>query len=365
MVDRLVITGAREHNLKNVTVEMPRDKLIVITGLSGSGKSSLAFDTIYAEGQRRYVESLSAYARQFLEQMDKPDVDSIEGPSPAISIEQKTTSRKPRGRARRRWARWIDRQPEVRQDLLDHISLLDRGQQTQPPAAVGASENVDRKNSAQQLGPREMARPHVGGRLRSGLACGTRSFLDDDQVAVGRPTRGESAVVNEQVDARARNDGSELFQKLRPFEANRLRPVAPWPPEAQQNFAVRGQLQCVLGNGRTQYVTAQMFESLVLPVSYRSVGVQVETLDVGVARPTRNHQRRRGVTAQARHPLTGTQSRGHPSKYGPALHLHQHRRLERQRVAAAIVETALQVDVVAPQEADDPARSAQPAVRSG
>ena len=90
------VRGAREHNLRNVDVEIPRDRLTVITGLSGSGKSSLAFDTIYAEGQRRYVESLSAYARQFLELMGKPDVDSIEGLSPAISIEQKTTSRNPR-----------------------------------------------------------------------------------------------------------------------------------------------------------------------------------------------------------------------------------------------------------------------------
>jgi excinuclease ABC subunit A len=95
-MDKLVVSGAREHNLKDVTVEIPRDSLTVITGLSGSGKSSLAFDTIYAEGQRRYVESLSAYARQFLGQMDKPDVDSIEGLSPAISIDQKTTSRNPR-----------------------------------------------------------------------------------------------------------------------------------------------------------------------------------------------------------------------------------------------------------------------------
>ena len=92
----IVISGAREHNLKNVSLTLPRDALVVITGLSGSGKSSLAFDTIYAEGQRRYVESLSAYARQFLGQMDKPDVDSIEGLSPAISIDQKTTSRNPR-----------------------------------------------------------------------------------------------------------------------------------------------------------------------------------------------------------------------------------------------------------------------------
>src|ERR1700676_4862599 len=90
------ISGARQHNLKNLHVEIPRDKLVVITGLSGSGKSSLAFDTLYAEGQRRYVESLSAYARQFLDQMERPDVDSIEGLSPAIAIEQKTTSRSPR-----------------------------------------------------------------------------------------------------------------------------------------------------------------------------------------------------------------------------------------------------------------------------
>src|SRR5579863_698070 len=90
------VRGAREHNLKNIDVDMPRDSLVVITGLSGSGKSSLAFDTIYAEGQRRYVESLSAYARQFLGLMDKPDVDSIDGLSPAISIEQKTTNKNPR-----------------------------------------------------------------------------------------------------------------------------------------------------------------------------------------------------------------------------------------------------------------------------
>src|SRR5438874_5402280 len=95
-MQQIRIRGAREHNLKNIDVELPRDRLVVITGLSGSGKSSLAFDTIYAEGQRRYVESLSAYARQFLELMQKPDVDSIEGLSPAISIEQKTTSKNPR-----------------------------------------------------------------------------------------------------------------------------------------------------------------------------------------------------------------------------------------------------------------------------
>src|SRR5918911_5238144 len=94
--DELVVHGAREHNLKDVTVRLPRNRLVCVTGLSGSGKSSLAFDTIYAEGQRRYVESLSAYARQFLQMMEKPDVDSIDGLSPAISIDQKTTSRNPR-----------------------------------------------------------------------------------------------------------------------------------------------------------------------------------------------------------------------------------------------------------------------------
>ena len=92
----IYIKGARENNLKNIDVEIPRDKLVVVTGLSGSGKSSLAFDTIYAEGQRRYVESLSSYARMFLGQMDKPDVDYIDGLSPAISIDQKTTSKNPR-----------------------------------------------------------------------------------------------------------------------------------------------------------------------------------------------------------------------------------------------------------------------------
>ena len=94
--DKIIIRGAREHNLKNISLELPRDKFIVFTGLSGSGKSSLAFDTLYADGQRRYMESLSSYARQFLGQMEKPDVDDIEGLSPAISIDQKTTSQNPR-----------------------------------------------------------------------------------------------------------------------------------------------------------------------------------------------------------------------------------------------------------------------------
>ena len=95
-MDTISVKGARTHNLRNIDLDIPRDKLVIITGLSGSGKSSLAFDTLYAEGQRRYVESLSAYARQFLSMMEKPDVDHIEGLSPAISIEQKSTSHNPR-----------------------------------------------------------------------------------------------------------------------------------------------------------------------------------------------------------------------------------------------------------------------------
>src|SRR3712207_6805341 len=96
MEGKIIIKGARQHNLKNIDLEIPKDKMVVLTGLSGSGKSTLAFDTIFAEGQRRYVESLSAYARQFLQIMDKPDVDSIEGLSPAIAIQQKTTNKNPR-----------------------------------------------------------------------------------------------------------------------------------------------------------------------------------------------------------------------------------------------------------------------------
>ena len=136
MRDSILIKGARANNLKNIDVEIPREKLVVLTGLSGSGKSSLAFETIYAEGQRRYVESLSSYARQFLGQMEKPDVDYIEGLSPAIAIDQKTTSRNPRSTVgtvteiydylRLLWARvGIPHCPkcgkEIRQQTVDQI----------------------------------------------------------------------------------------------------------------------------------------------------------------------------------------------------------------------------------------------------
>src|ERR1700710_1447146 len=155
MNDRLIVRGAREHNLKNVSVDLPRDAMIVFTGLSGSGKSSLAFDTIFAEGQRRYVESLSAYARQFLGQMDKPDVDFIEGLSPAVSIDQKSTSRNPRSTVgtitevydylRLLWARIgrphcpICGEPIARQtpqQIVDHILELPEGTRFQVLAPV-------------------------------------------------------------------------------------------------------------------------------------------------------------------------------------------------------------------------------------
>ena len=155
MQSEIFIKGARENNLKNIDVSIPRDKLVVMTGLSGSGKSSLAFDTIYAEGQRRYVESLSSYARMFLGQMDKPDVDYIEGLSPAISIDQKTTSQNPRSTVgtvteiydymRLLWARiGIPHCPkcgkEIKQQtidqIIDQLMLLPEGTKLQILAPV-------------------------------------------------------------------------------------------------------------------------------------------------------------------------------------------------------------------------------------
>ena len=155
MQDSIIIKGARVHNLKNIDVEIKRNTLTVITGISGSGKSSLAFDTIYAEGQRRYVESLSSYARMFLGQMEKPDVDSIDGLSPAISIDQKTTSKNPRSTVgtvteiydylRLLWARiGVPHCPqcgkEIRQQsvdqIIDRLTALPQGQRMQILAPV-------------------------------------------------------------------------------------------------------------------------------------------------------------------------------------------------------------------------------------
>jgi excinuclease ABC subunit A len=183
--DRIVISGAREHNLKDVDVELPRDALIVITGLSGSGKSSLAFDTIYAEGQRRYVESLSAYARQFLGLMEKPDVDSIEGLSPAISIDQKTTSRNPRSTVgtvteiydylRLLWARiGVPHCPEcgeeitgqTQEQIVDRLMTLEDGSKFMVMAPVVRGRKGEYGKLMEQMRLEGYSRVKVNGELR-------------------------------------------------------------------------------------------------------------------------------------------------------------------------------------------------------
>ena len=183
--DRIVISGAREHNLKDVDLELPRDALIVITGLSGSGKSSLAFDTIYAEGQRRYVESLSAYARQFLGLMEKPDVDSIEGLSPAISIDQKTTSRNPRSTVgtvteiydylRLLWARigtpycpecGEEITGQTQEQIVDRLMTLDEGAKFMVMAPVVRGRKGEYGKLLKQMRLEGYSRVKVNGELR-------------------------------------------------------------------------------------------------------------------------------------------------------------------------------------------------------
>ena len=178
--DVIRIRGAREHNLRNLNLELPRERLIVFTGLSGSGKSSLAFDTIYAEGQRRYVESLSAYARQFLGQMDKPDVDFIEGLSPAISIDQKTASRNPRSTVgtvteihdylRLMWARVgiphcpNDGTPLVRQtpqQIVDQILELPEGTRFQVLAPVVRGRKGEYETLLKELAGQGLSLIHI------------------------------------------------------------------------------------------------------------------------------------------------------------------------------------------------------------
>ena len=182
MVDRLIVRGAREHNLKDVSLDLPRDALIVFTGLSGSGKSSLAFDTIFAEGQRRYVESLSAYARQFLGQMDKPDVDFIEGLSPAVSIDQKSTSRNPRSTVgtitevydylRLLYARIghphcpVCGDPIARQtpqQIVDQVLALEQGSRFQVLAPVARGRKGEYLDLFRQLQAQGYARARVNG----------------------------------------------------------------------------------------------------------------------------------------------------------------------------------------------------------
>jgi excinuclease ABC subunit A len=184
MLTSISVRGAREHNLKDVEVEIPRDRLVVITGLSGSGKSSLAFDTIYAEGQRRYVESLSAYARQFLELMEKPDVDSIEGLSPAISIEQKTTSRNPRSTVgtvteiydymRLLWARigvpyspatGLPIESQTVSQMVDRVMAMDEGTRLYLLAPVVRGRKGEYKKELAELRKRGFQRVKIDGAL--------------------------------------------------------------------------------------------------------------------------------------------------------------------------------------------------------
>jgi excinuclease ABC subunit A len=202
--DRIRIAGAREHNLKDVSLELPRDSLIVITGLSGSGKSSLAFDTIYAEGQRRYVESLSAYARQFLGQMDKPDVDSIEGLSPAISIDQKTTSRNPRSTVgtvteiydylRLLWARvghphcYNCGAPIAGQSIeqiVDNVMTLDEGTRFMVLAPVVRGRKGEYKDLLEEMRAEGYTRAKIDGELR----------LLEDEIELDKKFKHDIAVV--------------------------------------------------------------------------------------------------------------------------------------------------------------------------
>jgi excinuclease ABC subunit A len=202
--ERIVISGAREHNLKDVDVELPRDALIVITGLSGSGKSSLAFDTIYAEGQRRYVESLSAYARQFLGLMEKPDVDSIEGLSPAISIDQKTTSRNPRSTVgtvteiydylRLLWARiGVPHCPEcgeeitgqTQEQIVDRLMTLEDGTKFMVLAPVVRGRKGEYGKLLEQMRLEGYSRAMVNGELRR---------LDED-IALDKKYKHDISVV--------------------------------------------------------------------------------------------------------------------------------------------------------------------------
>jgi excinuclease ABC subunit A len=219
MSDQITVRGAREHNLKNISVELPRDKLIVFTGLSGSGKSSLAFDTIYAEGQRRYVESLSAYARQFLGQMDKPDVDFIEGLSPAISIDQKSASRNPRSTVgtitevydylRLLWARiGLPHCPEhgVRlerqspQQIVDRLAELPEGTRFQVLAPVVRGRKGEYETLMEDLSAQGFVRARI-----DGDTVEISEFLKDGE----RLARYEQHTIEVVVDRLVRREGIE------------------------------------------------------------------------------------------------------------------------------------------------------------
>ena len=206
--DKIIVRGARQHNLKNIDVDLPRNRLVVITGLSGSGKSTLAFDTLYAEGQRRYVESLSAYARQFLERMEKPDVDLIEGLSPAIAIEQKTASHNPRSTVgtvteiydylRLLFARagtphchvcGLPIAPQSIDQIIDHVTALPEGEKIMILAPLVSEQKGGHERMFQKLKRDGFARVKVNGRIEDIDAVGK---LDKNRKAYRRGGGGPS-----------------------------------------------------------------------------------------------------------------------------------------------------------------------------
>ena len=209
MNDKIVIKGARQHNLKDVSLELPKDKLIVFTGVSGSGKSSLAFDTIFAEGQRRYVESLSAYARQFLGQMDKPDVDSIDGLSPAISIDQKSTSNNPRSTVgtiteiydylRLLYSRagiphcpecGREIAPQTIDEIVSKITSLDEGTKIQIISPVVRGKKGEFQNIFSALKQEGFVRVRVDGNVYN---------LDEDEIEVEKTKKHDIDVVIDRI----------------------------------------------------------------------------------------------------------------------------------------------------------------------
>ena len=240
----IVVRGAREHNLKNVDLAIPRDKLVVFTGLSGSGKSSLAFDTIYAEGQRRYVESLSAYARQFLEMMQKPDVDQIDGLSPAISIEQKTTSKNPRSTVgtvteihdymRLLWARvgipyspatGLPIESQTVSQMVDRVLALPRGH---APLSAGADRARPQGRVPQgdrRLQKRGFQRLKIDGAvLRDRRRAGARQEAQARHRRGGRPHR--RAPRHGGAARRELRDGARARRRARGGRVRRQRPRA-------------------------------------------------------------------------------------------------------------------------------------------
>ena len=227
------IRGAREHNLKNVDLDLPRDRLVVITGLSGSGKSSLAFDTIYAEGQRRYVESLSAYARQFLELMQKPDVDSIEGLSPAISIEQKTTSRNPRSTVgtvteiydylRLLFARvgvpyspatGLPIESQTVSQMVDRIKAMAEGTRLYLMAPIVRGRKGEYRKELQELQKKGFQRVKIDGKLlRDRRGAGARQEIQARHRRGGGPHR--RAARSRQPPGRFDRDGAQSRRRTR------------------------------------------------------------------------------------------------------------------------------------------------------